>query len=157
MTTPVVRGLLDTSALLVLDRLTTDDLPQECLISVITLAELSAGPHAARDDAERAARQAHLQQAESDFDPVPFDAAAARAFGRVAGALRAQGRKPAACAYDALIAAIALAEGLPVYTCNPRDFGGISGLDVHPVPAAPTAPRPGTPPDTPPDAGQASP
>ena len=35
------------------------------------------------DPAERARRQERLQQAESDFDPLPFDAAAARAFGRV--------------------------------------------------------------------------
>lgn len=57
-----------------------------------------------------------LQQAESDFDPLPFDAAAARAFGRVATALRRSGRKPRARAYDAMIAAVALARGLP---CTP--------------------------------------
>ena len=54
----------------------------------VTLAELSVGPLVARDDLERAARQAHLQQAEADFDPLPFDAAAARAFGRVTASLR---------------------------------------------------------------------
>jgi hypothetical protein len=88
----------------------------------------------AHSDAERAARQAHLQQAESDFDPLPFDAAAARAFGRVAASLRQSGRKPAARAYDAMIAATALAHALPVYTCNPDDFTGIDGLEVVPVP-----------------------
>ena len=66
---------------------------------------LSVGPHVARTAKERAARQAHLQQAESDFDPVPFGPDAARAFGRVAASLRSAGRKPAARAYDALIAA----------------------------------------------------
>ncbi len=100
------------------------------MITAITLAELSVGPLVTDDDAERARRQAHLQQAEADFDPLPFDALAAREFGQVAASLRRTGRKPAARAYDALIAATALANGLPVYTCNPDDFLGMDGLDV---------------------------
>ncbi|HEY9484621.1 MAG TPA: type II toxin-antitoxin system VapC family toxin [Micromonosporaceae bacterium] len=116
-------------------------LPSEPLITTITLAELSVGPLVATTDFERAARQAHVQQAEADFDPLPFDAAAARAFGRVAASLRRTGRKPAARAYDAMIAATALAEDLPVYTCNPDDFAGIDGLTVVAVPV-PTATAP---------------
>jgi predicted nucleic acid-binding protein len=104
------------------------------LISTITLAELSVGPLVAASGPERAARQAVLQQAEADFDPLPFDAAAARAFGRVAAALRHSSRKPRARAYDAMIAAIALARGLPVHTSNPADFQGIDGLTVVSVP-----------------------
>ncbi len=129
------RGILDTSTLIQLGQL--DDprvLPEEPVITTITLAELTVGPLVAHSDAERAARQAHLQQAESDFDPLPFDAAAARAFGRVAASLRQSGRKPAARAYDAMIAATALAHALPVYTCHPDDFTGIDGLEVVPVP-----------------------
>jgi hypothetical protein len=76
---------------------------------------------------------AHVQQAEADFDPLPFDAAAARAFGQVAASLRRSGRKPAARALDALIAATAIANGLPLYTCNPGDFAGIDGLALRPV------------------------
>ena len=79
-----------------------------------------------------AQRAEHLQQAEADFDPLPFDAPAARAFGRVAASLRQAGRKPAARAYDAMIAAIAIANDLPVYTCNPADFDGIDGLKSLP-------------------------
>jgi predicted nucleic acid-binding protein len=108
-------------------------LPAEPLITTVTLAELSAGPLVARNNQERAARQAHLQQAEADFDPLPFDRAAARAFGQVAASLRKSGRKTTARAYDALIAATALANRLPVYTCNAADFEGIDGLDVVPV------------------------
>lgn len=129
------RGVLDTSTLILLPRIDDpESLPVEPLITAITLAELSVGPLLATSDEERAARQAHLQQAEADFDPLPFDSSAARAFGRVAAALRHAGRKPAARAYDALIAATALANGLPVYTCNPADFSGIAGLDVVAVP-----------------------
>jgi tRNA(fMet)-specific endonuclease VapC len=113
-------------------------LPSEPVITAVTLAELSVGPLVVDDDDERAARQAHLQQAEADFDPLPFDASAARAFGRVAASLRRSGRKTSARAYDAMIAATAIANGLPVYTCNPADFAGIDGLEVVaiPVPAA---------------------
>ena len=129
------RGILDTSAVILLPRL--DDpslLPAEPLITAVTLAELSVGPLVAATDDERAARQAHLQQAESDFDPLPFDAAAARAFGQVAASLRMAGRKTTARSYDAMIAATALANGLPLYTCNPADFSGIAGLDVVALP-----------------------
>ena len=126
-----VRGVLDTSTVILLPRLRDPSLlPSEPLITAVTLAELSVGPLVARTEQERAARQAHLQQAESDFDPIPFDAAAARAFGQVAASLRRSGRKTAARAYDAMIAATAVANAMPLYTCNPGDFAGIDGLAV---------------------------
>jgi tRNA(fMet)-specific endonuclease VapC len=129
------RGLLDTSTVILLGRLSdASQLPEECLISAITLAELSVGPLVADTTEERAARQSHVQQAEADFDAIPFDAAAARAFGTVAASLRRSGRKPAARAYDALIAATAIANELSLYTCNPDDFRGIDRLDVRAVP-----------------------
>jgi tRNA(fMet)-specific endonuclease VapC len=125
------RGVLDTNTVILLPRLADPTvLPAEPLITAVTLAELSVGPLVASTDAERAARQAHLQQAEADFDPLPFDAPAARVFGRVAASLRRAGRKVNARAYDAMIAATALANGLPVYTCNPNDFAGIDALEV---------------------------
>lgn len=138
MTAPVVhraRGVLDTSTVIMLARVTDAALlPAEPLITSVTLAELSVGPLVASTEEERAARQAHLQQAEADFEPLPFDAPAARAFGRVAASLRRAGRKTSARAYDAMIAATALANNLPVYTCNPDDFSGIDGLEVVSVP-----------------------
>jgi tRNA(fMet)-specific endonuclease VapC len=124
-------GLLDTSALILLSRLRDPEiLPEALLISSITLAELSVGPLVATNESDRAARLAHLQQAEADFDPLPFDADAARTFGQVAASLRRAGRKPSARTYDAMIAAIAIANELPLYTCNPSDFIGIDGLEV---------------------------
>lgn len=128
-------GLLDTNAVILLPRIQSPEhLPNEPTISTITLAELSVGPLVARSDSERAARQAQLQQAEADFDPIAFDAAAARAFGRVAADLRRSGRKTSARAYDALIAAVAVANDLPLYTANPKDFDGIDDLDVVSIP-----------------------
>ena len=139
MTDP--EGLLDTSTLLLLPRLTDPAvLPDVPLISAITLAELSVGPLVTDDDAERARRVAQVQQAEADFEPIAFDAAAARAFGQVASSLRRSGRKPAARALDALIEATAIANGLPLSTCNPGDFAGIEGLVVRLVPH-PDGPR----------------
>jgi len=127
--------MLDTSTVILLGRIKDPAaLPEEAVISAITLAELSVGPHVAKDEAERAARQAHLQQAEADFDVLVFDADAARVFGTVAASLRASGRKPAARAYDALIAASAIAYGLPLYSCNPTDFDAIPQLDLRTVP-----------------------
>jgi tRNA(fMet)-specific endonuclease VapC len=129
------RGMLDTSTVILLGRITDPaDLPNESVVSAVTLAELSVGPHVARTERERAARQLHLQQAEADFETIPFDANAARTFGLVAASLRSGGRKPTARAYDALIAASAIAADLPLYTCNPQDFTAIEGLDVRIVP-----------------------
>ncbi len=134
-------GLLDTSTVILLSQLRDPSvLPVHPLISAVTLAELTVGPLVTANDEQRTARQAHLQQAEADFEPIPFDAAAARAFGRVAASLRRSGRKPAARAYDAMIAAIALANDLSLYTCNPDDFAGIDGLSVVAVPRPDTVP-----------------
>ena len=127
------RGLLDTSTVVLLGRLDARDLPDEPLISTITLAELSVGPLVANSRKDRAARQAVLQQAEADFSPIPFDSDAARAFGRVAASLRAAGRKVQARSYDAMIAAVATANGLPLFTVNPDDFTGIEGLDLRSI------------------------
>jgi tRNA(fMet)-specific endonuclease VapC len=132
---PPERGILDTSTVILLGRIgDAADLPAEPVITAVTLAELSVGPLVATDGAERAARQARVQQAEADFDPIPFDAEAARAFGGVAASLRSAGRKVAARSYDAMIAATAIANELPLYTVNPADFHGIAGLDLRAIP-----------------------
>jgi hypothetical protein len=128
------QGILDTSIAILLADLDSSDLPSEPLITAVTLAELAVGPLVVAEENERARRQGHLQQAEADFVPLPFDAEAARSFARVAASMRASGRKTSARTYDAMIAAIAVAEDLPLYTCNPDDFEGIDGLEVVPVP-----------------------
>jgi tRNA(fMet)-specific endonuclease VapC len=94
---------------------------------------LSVGPLVATTRKERSSRQAVLQQA-ADFEPLPFDAEAARAFGRVAASLRAAGRKVEARGYDAMIAATAIANDLPLFTVNPDDFSGIDDLELRPIP-----------------------
>lgn len=131
------QGLLDTNIMILRKWVDPDQLPSEIAISAITLAELSAGPHEVRgndeqDDydehAERARRMDVLQRAESEFDPIPFDAEAARIYGRVCAAVVSAGRKPRRRVADLMIAAIAIAEGVPLFTTNPDDFKGLDDL-----------------------------
>ena len=125
------RGLVDTSVVIDLQRVAAADLPEELAVSAITLAELAAGPLATADPAERARRQDRLQRAEATFDPLPFDVAAARAYGRVYAAVASAGRKARGRrAVDLLIAATAVAAGLPLYTCNPVDFDHLEDLEI---------------------------
>jgi hypothetical protein len=134
---PPGQGLLDTNILILRAWINPAELPEEMAISAITLAELSAGPSEVRSNdvqdlydehAERARRLEILQRAESEFDPVPFDAEAARMYGRVTAAVIAAGRKPRGRAVDLMIASTAIAERLPLYTTNPDDFRGLDNL-----------------------------
>jgi predicted nucleic acid-binding protein len=123
------RGIIDTSVVIELDRLDPGALPADLAVSAITLAELAAGPHATNEPAERARRQDRLQRAEATFEPIPFDASVARAYGRLYAAVLDSGRKARGRrAVDLLIAASAVATGLPLYTRNPSDFEGLERL-----------------------------
>jgi predicted nucleic acid-binding protein len=123
------RGLLDTSVVIALQRIPAEALPPLVAIAAITLGELAAGSHATDDRDERARRQERLQRAEATFDPLPFDAACARAYGRVYAQTAAAGRKARGRrAVDVLIAATALATELALYTANPDDFAGLDEL-----------------------------
>lgn len=121
-------GLLDTSVVIDLQRLRPGQLPEQVAVSAVTMAELAAGPSAAADAGERARRQDRLQRAEAAFDPLPFGVEAARAYGRVYAAVLDTGRKPRGRFADLLIAAVALAEGLPLLTRNAADFVGLDRL-----------------------------
>lgn len=123
------RGVIDTSVVIGLEALDPSHLPAELAISTVTLAELACGPHASADEAERARRQDRLQRAEATFDPLPFDAACARVYGRVYAAIATAGRKArGARALDLLIAATAIAHELPLYTRNAADLRGLEAL-----------------------------
>lgn len=122
------RGLIDTNIIIHLTAIDPADLPDEMVISAVTLAELSAGPHHATDPVARARRTSILQHVEATFDPLPFDAEAARAFGMVAAAVLAAGRTTRRRFADLMIASIAIVNQIPLYTTNPGDFIGLDDL-----------------------------
>ena len=127
-------GILDTSVLIDLPDVEPDLLPAESAITAVTLAELAAGPHATANAIERSTRQERLQWAEATFDALPFDGAAARSYGRVYALVRAARRQPRNRLADLMIASVAAAHQLPLYTRNPTDFGGLESLiTVFPV------------------------
>lgn len=123
------RGILDTSVVIDLEHIDMSTLPRSVAVTSITMAELAAGPHATNDTDERARRQDRLQRTEAAFDPIPFDADAARAYGRIYAAVATRGRKArGARAVDLLIAAVAASTELPLCTRNPDDFAGLDGI-----------------------------
>ena len=137
--TRFLRGLADTNILILLERLAIDQLPAELLISTVTLAELSAGVHSATDIAERARRITRLQRVEATFSPLPFDVEAARQYGIIAAEVISMGRKPRGRIADLMIASIASANKLPLFTTNPNDFDGLQAvISVVPVPVPPS-------------------
>jgi predicted nucleic acid-binding protein len=126
-------GLLDTSVIVDWDDpAVIAALPDEMAVSAITLAELAAGPHLAASRSAAASRQARLQQVEATFEPLAFDTAAARSFGQIVAAVYSAGRSHRSRVADLLIAATAHANALDLYTRNPDDFIGLTGL-VHVV------------------------
>lgn len=128
------QGLLDTNILILRRLIDYRELPDILSISAVTLAELSAGPHHTDDPREQARRLDVLQRAEAEFDPLPFDTEAARAFGQVCAAVLAAGRKPRGRMADLMIASVAIANRMPLYTTDPDDFSGLDDLlTVRPV------------------------
>ena len=121
-------GILDTSVVIDLAMIDGDLLPMESAITAVTLAELAAGPHATADAIQRSIRQERLQWAEATFDALPFDIAAARSYGRVYALVRAARRQPCGRLADLMIASIAAANQLPLYTRNASDFAGLESL-----------------------------
>ena len=125
------RGLLDTCVIIDYEKFDSAVMPDLSLISTVTLAELTVGPLVTTDPREQALRQNRLTVTQQNFDPLPFDTRCALAFGQVSADLRAAGRTAQSRTYDAMIAATAIANNLPLFTLNPDDFDGITGLDLR--------------------------
>lgn len=121
--------MLDTSVVIALGGIDPGPFPEQAAISTLTLAELTVGPLAASDDVERARRQRRLQIFESSVETLFFDLGCARAYSRVYAAVTAVGRRArGARMIDLMIAATALAHGLPLYTRNAKDLRGLEDL-----------------------------
>ncbi len=121
-------AVVDTSVIAAIRLYELSELPDNMLVTAVTLGELSHGPHATDDPAKRARRVAVLQHVEATFDPLPYDQGSARLYGQICAAVRAAGRQPRKRASDLMIAATAASNDLPLYTANPDDFKGAEGL-----------------------------
>lgn len=123
----ITRGLLDTNVFIAAGAgrpLDASRLPDEGYISVITLAELEAGVLAAPDQATRSRRLSTLTHV-SALTPLPVDAASAAHWARMRVRLAESGRR--INVNDLWIAAVALANNLPVYTQD-GDFEPLADL-----------------------------
>ncbi len=127
-------GLLDTSTLIDIEDIPDERLPIVSEICAITVAELMLGVHMAKDPADRSARITKLLTVGANFDPLPFEDRATYACNALVGLMVAIGRNPKPRKNDLMIAATAVANGLPLYTANVDDFKGLeSMLEVHEV------------------------
>lgn len=128
----MARGLLDTSILVAFESgrpIATERLPDESVISPVTLGELHAGVLAAGDYRVRALRLTTLDLT-SDIELVPIDARVAEAWALLRTHLGESGRRIRV--NDLWIAATGLAHGLPVYTQD-EDFDcldDVGGLTI---------------------------
>jgi tRNA(fMet)-specific endonuclease VapC len=95
-------------------------------LSTVTLAELQYG---VAKSAYPARNQQALEAFTLPLEVVPFDAAAARAYGPIRATLEQQGTPIGAM--DLLIAAHALSLGITLVTNNPREFARVTGLQIE--------------------------
>lgn len=93
------------------------------------MAELISGLYGVDHELRRMQRVRHLRYVEAEVTPLRFDLHCARAYGPIYAAVVRAGRKPrGGRAVDLMIAATALAYGLPLYTLNPKDLRGLDDL-----------------------------
>ncbi len=123
-------GVLDTCAYIDLLELDATELPERWELTAVSLAELHQGVGMAKDPFTRAARSEVLSSAARMFDPLPFDGNAVTRYGSLVALTVAVGRDPRPRRMALMIAAIASARGLPLYTRNPADFKGLDDLLV---------------------------
>ena len=116
------RGSLD------LDQLLSQSADIELAISAITAAELLHGVHRASKKSHKARREAFVERLLEIWPVLPFDLTAARMHARLWAELAAKGISIGA--YDLLIAATALANGLALVTRDKRSFPKVPGLQV---------------------------
>ncbi len=97
----------------------------EVVMSAVTMAELEYGVSCSGENEHQ--NRSALDQLTQDIQPVPFDHAAARAYGPIRLATQSRNRD----ALDKLIAAHAVALDVTLVTNNEADFAGYPGLRVE--------------------------
>lgn len=125
------RGLLDTCVVIDLPRIDPALLPVEAAVPSVVLAELAQGVAMTTDPVEVLARAQRLADVEAEFAVIPFDREAARRFGTLVALTVKAKHDPRPRRMDLMIAAIAAAYELPLYTRNGGDFEGLEqGVEV---------------------------
>jgi toxin FitB len=82
----------------------------------------------AKDARSRAARTEKLGAAIVEFEQLPLDGSAAARYGTLVALTLEANRNPKPRRLDLMIAAIASAHGLPLYTRNGRDLAGLADM-----------------------------
>lgn len=121
-------GVLDTCTYIDLGQLDPVSLPRVVEITAITMAELQQGVAMAKNALTRAARTELLGAAIVDFEPLPFDGEAAARYGTLVALTVEARRDPGPRRMDLMIAAIASAHDLPLFTRNTNDFAGLEDM-----------------------------
>ena len=121
-------GVLDTSAYIDLALLDPAVLPMVPELTAITMAELHQGVAMAKDAVSRTARTEKLAAAIVEFEPLPFDGPAAARYGTLVALTGEANRDPKPRRINLMIAAIASARGLPLYTRNAKDLVGLADM-----------------------------
>lgn len=123
-------GLLDTSVFIAREaNRTLAALPDRVAVSVVTIGELELGVLAATDADVRARRADTLALARAS-DPIPVSEAVMSSWARLVIDCRRAGVHRAVRLTDALIAATAVAHGLPVVTQD-EDFDQVARAHVE--------------------------
>jgi predicted nucleic acid-binding protein len=118
------RGKLDLSALLDGASAAKEDV----VAASITASELLHGVHRATRTADRARREAFVENILATVPIIPFDLIVARVHARLWADLSMKGQNVGPS--DLIIAATALSLGYDVATRNEREFAKVPGLNV---------------------------
>ena len=118
----IERGSLD------LERLPAEASETDIAISAVTASELLYGVHRASKSRIRSRREAFVERLLEAWPVLPFDLTAARIHARLWAELASKGISIGA--YDLMIGATAIANGLQLITRDKRSFPKIPGLDV---------------------------
>jgi tRNA(fMet)-specific endonuclease VapC len=130
-----VGALIDSSVLIDiergsfdLERLAPEVADTDIAISTLTASELLHGVHRASKSRIRSQREAFVERLLEAWPVLPFDLTSARIHAKLWAELAAKGISIGA--YDLMIGATAIANGLQLVTRDKRSFPKIPGLQV---------------------------
>ena len=128
-------ALVDSSVLIAVElgsfdpeRMSAEIADTDIAISAVTASELLHGVHRASKNRIRSRREAFVERLLEAWPVLPFDLTSARIHSKLWAELAAKGISIGA--YDLMIGATAIANGLQLLTRERRSFSKIPGLKV---------------------------